>query len=281
LHVEVFQGEFASVNSYIFSNGQSVVVLDVQRLSAEAQKLADRIRAINLPLTHVLISHGHTDHYTGMPVFRDQFPNAKIVVANEDIKTDIKNYSLFMDQGGATEDEPGLEVPLRPKTSENPDGFDYENTIQVLENNQLLMDGGGTLELTTDYKQNEAPNMTTVYVRELNALFLADLGFNKVHHWQGDNISWHDIANWREELLNIKARYKDLDPVVYPGHGDPCDIGITDTMVAYIDNYKHIITEASSHEEAYNKMVSLYPDYTEADFFLKNSIKNHFENINR
>ena len=31
LQVEVYQGGFASVNSFIFSNGQSLLVMDVQR----------------------------------------------------------------------------------------------------------------------------------------------------------------------------------------------------------------------------------------------------------
>ncbi len=59
LTVDVYQGGFASVNSFIFSNGQSLVVLDVQRKAGEATKVVELIRAKGLPLTHILISHGH------------------------------------------------------------------------------------------------------------------------------------------------------------------------------------------------------------------------------
>ena len=275
LEVEMFKGGFATVNSFIFSNGKSIIVMDVQRKTYEAEKLVERVKAYNLPVTHILITHGHTDHFTGMPLFRDEIPDAKIVVANEDIRKDIKAYAIYMDGFGATAAEPVLEPALKPKSAENPDGFDYENTIHLLNGNTLTLEGGGTLELTTDYKPAEAPHMTTVYSPELNAIFLADFGFNRVHHWQGDDISWQDIANWREELVRIKNEYADRNPTVYPGHGDVGDMSMFDAMIRYIDDYTRIVQAARTREEAMEKMMALYPDYGEADFFLKYSIYNH------
>ncbi len=277
LEVEVFKGGFATVNSFIFSNGQSLIVMDVQRKTFEAQRLVDRVKAKKLPVTHILITHGHTDHFTGMPLFRDEFPDARIVVANEDIKRAIKAYAVYMNTGGETDAEPALELLLRPKTAENPAGFDYENSIHVLADNTLTLNGGGTLELTTDYKPAEADYMTTVYSSDLNALFLSDFGFNKVHHWQGDDISRQDIANWKEELARIKSEFADRNPTVYPGHGDIADLSMLDTMIQYIDDYTRITTQAESRAEAMDKMITLYPDFGEADFFLKYSIENHVQ----
>lgn len=275
LRVDVFKGGFATVNSYIFSNGTSAIVMDVQRKSDEARKLVEQIKAMQLPLTHILISHGHTDHFTGMPVFKAAFPDAEIVVANEEIKRDIKAYAIYMDSGGETGAEPALEPALRPRTDENPEGFDYENTIHVLADSTLTLQGGGTLELTTDYLPTEADHIATVYSPELNALFLSDLGYNKVHLWLGDDISRQDIANWRRELLRLKAEYADRNPKVYPGHGAPTDMSMFDEMVHYIDDFTRVTSSAGSTQEAQEQMVALYPDYAEADFFLKYSVENH------
>lgn len=275
LKVETYAGGFASVNSFIFSNGKSLVLLDAQRKTYEAKKLAELIRAYHLPLAKILISHGHTDHFTGMAYLHEQFPDAQIVVANEAIREDIKNYAIYMDSGGQTGAEPALEPALRPKSPTNPSGFDYENTIHVLQGNQVTLDGGGTLELTADYRPAEAPHMTTVYSPELNALFLADFGYNKVHLWLGDDITRDRIAAWRSELLRIQSKYAALNPKVYPGHGEPTDMTMFDTMVRYIDDFLRITAGAKSRDEAMQAMTTLYPGYKEADFFLKYSVDNH------
>lgn len=117
--------------------------------------------------------------------------------------------------------------------------------------------------------------MTTVYSKDLNALFLADFGYDKVHLWMGDDITLERVAAWRAELLKIKARYAERNPTVYPGHGDPTDMSLFDNMVRYIDDYTRIVTHAESREAALREMRSLYPDYAQADFFLKYSVENH------
>lgn len=275
LTVDVYQGGFASVNSFIFSNGKSLVVLDVQRKAVEARKVVELVKAKGLPLTHILISHGHTDHFTGMAVFHEAFPDAKIVVATEAIKRDIKAYAIYMDRGGATGAEPALDPALKPRTAEHPNGFDYERLIEVLPTPVLEIPGGGTLELTTDYRVAEAPHMTTVFSRDLNALFLADFGYNRVHLWMGDDITLARVAVWRSEMLRIKGLYAKRAPALYPGHGAPAEMGLFDATVRYIDDYVRIVTSAKSRDEAMRRMTDAYPAYREADFFLKYSVMNH------
>ena len=275
LTVEMFKGGFATVNSFLFSNGQSLVLLDAQRKAAEARKLADLIKAKGLPLTHILISHGHTDHFTGMALLHREFPQARIVVASQAIKKDVKDYAIYMDQGGATGAEPALDPDLRPKTATNPDGFDYEALIEVLPGNTLAIPGGGRLEITTDYAPTEAKNLATVYSPELNALFLSDLGYNRVHLWMGDDITLERVATWRAELLRTRTRYSGRRPTIYPGHGDSTGMTLFGDMVRYIDDYTRIIRTATSRADAMARMVARYPGYGEADFFLKYSIENH------
>ena len=98
IQVDIFKGKTATVNSYIISNGKSVVVIDVQRATAEAKKLATVIKSKNLPLTHILITHGHPDHYIGIDWLHKEFPEAKIVVASKNIKQDIINFSEWMEK---------------------------------------------------------------------------------------------------------------------------------------------------------------------------------------
>ena len=271
LQVEVFKGDVATVNSYIFSNDKSLIVMDVQRATSEAKKLAEVIQSKKLPLTHILISHGHPDHYIGMDWLHKEFPKAKIVVANSGIKQDIKNFSTWMERVGWLDAEP----TLKPKSMENPNGFDYDTNIQVLSGNTLSLNGGGTLELNSNYKASESEHPTTVYSKDLNAFFMSDFGYNKVHLWMGTGVTKQHIANWRSQLEVFRSQYSKLNPRVYPGHGDVADITLFDAIIQYIDNFSKVTAETKSKEEGMKKMVGLYPDFKEAEFLLKYSIDNH------
>lgn len=273
--VTVYKGGFATVNSFILSNGKSLTVIDAQRKGDEARKLVELVRSLGLPLTQLFITHGHTDHFTGMYVFRDLFPGARILVADEAIRQDVKGYALYMDQGGATDAESPLERPLRPKSPAFPQGFDYEHTIGLLPGKKLRLTGGGGCDVSTGYPATEAPHMATIYCPSINALFLADLGYNKVHPWMGDDITLGRVAAWRAELVRIRQRYGPLNPTVYPGHGDPGDLSMVDVQIKYFDDYLRIVASAKNREEASAQVTALYPDFKEVDFFLKYSLINH------
>ncbi len=271
IEVDVYKGGVATVNSYIFSNGKSLIVMDVQRATSEAKKLAEFIEQKGLPLTHILVSHGHPDHYTGMDWLLKEFPGAKVVVANEDIKQDIIGFSTWMESVGWLDTEP----TLKPKSEENPDGFDYEENITVLKGNTLEFNEGGSLQLSTQYKPAECEHLTTVYVPGLNALFSSDFCYSKVHLWMGAGVTNAHIQNWREQLDAFNVEFADRNPTIYPGHGESSDLGLLDELIRYIDDFERVTASASSKQEAMTEMQGLYPDYAEADFLLKYSIDFH------
>lgn len=281
LNVDVYRGGFASVNSFIVSNGRSQIVIDAQRKTVEARRLAELIKAKHLPLTHIFISHGHTDHFTGMACLHDEFPDARIVVASEAIKREIKEYAIYMDSGGETGAEPALEPALRPKSAQNPGGFDYEGVIHVLPGNSVTLEGGGVLEITDDYPPTESLHTATIYSKELNALFLADLGYDRVHLWMGDDITLARVAAWRAELVKLKSRYAPLNPRIFPGHGAPANLQMLDEMMRYMDDYTRVVTSVCDPAQAMENMKALYPRYEQVDFFLKYSVENHVKGCGR
>ena len=91
----------------------------------------------------------------------------------------------------------------------------------------------------------------------------------------GDDITIDRVVAWRGELVKIRRNYASLNPKIYPGHGDPGDLSMLDEQIRYFDNYLRIIKSAKSREEASAAIIALYPDYKEADFFLKYSLLNH------
>ena len=91
----------------------------------------------------------------------------------------------------------------------------------------------------------------------------------------GSGVTHAHIDNWRAQLVNFEAEYKDRNPTVYPGHGELTDMSIFVELIQYIDDFKRITANATSREEAMAEMEMLYPDYREASFLLKNSVDFH------
>src|SRR4051794_32230637 len=108
IQLTVFNGIEASVNAYLFSDRKSIILVDCLRNSEEAKSLADVIKSHSKPLTYILITHGHPDHYLGLNVMKQEFPDARIVVTKKEIKDDIINFSAWMETVGWLEKEPAM-----------------------------------------------------------------------------------------------------------------------------------------------------------------------------
>ena len=272
LQVDVFKGKEASVNSYLFHNGISQIVVDVLRNSQEAIELAELIQNKKLPLTHILITHGHPDHYIGLDVMSKTFPEAKIVVASKEIKEDIIVFSTWMESVGWLEGE----VNMKPKTDSNPVGFDYDGKINILDSKVLTLHGGGTLQIENNYASAEAEHLTTIFSEDLNSFFTADFCYNGVHLWLGQGVDAAHIASWKKQLLDFKKIYSNTGATIYPGHGEKSTPALFDEVLTYLDDFEKAVQDSNSKEAIIKKMISLYPSWQQADFLLLYSADYHF-----
>jgi glyoxylase-like metal-dependent hydrolase (beta-lactamase superfamily II) len=266
IQLQAFHGIEASVNAYLFSDTTSAILIDCFRNSEEALKLAETIHKQGKRLTHVLITHGHPDHYLGMNVLKNTFPEARIVVASQAIKDDINGFSAWMETVGWLEKEPAM----KPKSADNPAGFDYENLIEVLPSASLTLAEGAILELKCDYPATECEHLTTIYNKDLNVFLTSDFCYNGVHPWLA--VSNDNIASWKKQLADFKTTLEKINPAIYPGHGSKGDISVFTDAIKYIEDFESTVAGAGSRAVAMEKMQSLYPHYQQADFLLFHSI---------
>jgi glyoxylase-like metal-dependent hydrolase (beta-lactamase superfamily II) len=271
LNIRRFAGRTASVNAWLVSNRTHNFLIDALRDEKEAAELADLIAATGKELYAVLVTHGHPDHYIGLRTLKDRFPHARLLVASEAIKSDIIGFSQWMESVGWLEAIPRMKV----KTESQPGGFDYSRKIEVAPSDLLTLPGGGQIQLRTDYPAMEAAHMTTVFIKELNALFTADIVYHGVHAWAGPGVTRENIRNWLATIADLKRKFAHTGVLIYPGHGAPGGLDLLDGIRSYLSDFEAAADRADSNATMTEWIERLYPAHEQADFLLAHSVASH------
>jgi glyoxylase-like metal-dependent hydrolase (beta-lactamase superfamily II) len=66
------------VNTHIVETAHEVTVIDAQLALPLAEEVATLLREIGKPVARIIISHGHPDHFSGLQVLTEAFPQAEI-----------------------------------------------------------------------------------------------------------------------------------------------------------------------------------------------------------
>lgn len=82
------------INCYLWENDDNIVVFDmgVKSFVSEIKTIAEKLKK---PISTLLLTHAHTDHVNGVPLFHKTFPNAKIGISDRDLKLLNGNFSLL------------------------------------------------------------------------------------------------------------------------------------------------------------------------------------------
>ena len=66
------------VNSQIVEGPTEVVIFDGQLLLPYAEEVAEYAAQLRKPVTHIIVSHAHPDHWSGLQVLTERFPSARV-----------------------------------------------------------------------------------------------------------------------------------------------------------------------------------------------------------
>lgn len=271
INITRFAGREASVNAWIVSNASHSLLIDALRSESEAEELAGVIAATGKTLWAILVTHGHPDHYIGLRVLNEHFPQARILVAREEIKADIIGFSSWMESVGWLD---GI-ARMKVKSEANPDGFDYAARIEVIDTDDITLPGGGTLDINASYPAMECSHMTTLHMPEACALFTADLVYNGVHPWLGQGVGLAEIAAWSQSIADLKMQYGRSGVTIYPGHGAAGGPELLDHIRTYLSDFVAAANVAESNDALTARISALYPGAEQADFLLAYSVLNH------
>lgn len=228
------------VNSTMISGEKDMLVVDPQFSLPEAHRLAAEILESRKNLTLIYVTHPHPDHFFGLAVLKQAFPNARIVALPATANA-IKNAwparqkFWFPTYGPLI---PGPD-PVLPEP--------LESNALTLEGQEFPITGG---------LQGDGPGNSFVYIPSLKAVVAGDTVFDRVYFGVPKDKA-------REEWMKTLDRISALQPaVLIPGHegaGAKHDLSAIAFMKKYIADWDKNVAASKSAAEMKAKVLKQYP----------------------
>ena len=238
--------------STLIFGARDAVLVDALATVREATVLADWVALHDRRLTTIYITHGHGDHYLGLSVLLDRFPEARAVATAGTVEqmrkqttTEALNSGFRTRFPGQIADTVALAEPLGAAQ------FELEGLPLV------VIETGHTDTLDT----------TSLYVPDLALIVSGDVAYNHCHMFVAPT-----TAESRDEWIAALDRLAALNPsAVVAGHKDPNrdnPPSILDESRGYLEYYGRLRKAALSDEDVFDAMVSRYPDWISRQQFL-------------
>ena len=217
---------FINNPGFVVTNS-GVVVIDPGSSLYTGQMVLRQIRKItDKPVTHVLNTHIHGDHWLGNQAFAEAFPKA-VIMAHPNMLSEAKagagdRWVSMMDNltGGATK---GTKAVLPTKTVDEGDSF---------------TEGGIHFRILAPKRAHSGTD-AMVHVVEDSVLFTGDNAFYE-RIGRMDDGTFRGNINACEVALKLKAK------VYVPGHGDSGDMS---RVSMFRDYLKTIYTQVGKYYE--------------------------------
>jgi glyoxylase-like metal-dependent hydrolase (beta-lactamase superfamily II) len=241
-------------NSYVISGQSEAILFDVVQLHSEAAQLADTIATSGKTLKTVMISHAHPDHFLGLDVIAERFPQAR-VVSTANVVADIK------------ENGPWIFALLQKKLG--PEGPTRLVVPEILAEPVLKIEGN-KMDVV-EFAEGESRHIASVYVPGIKALLAADLVYNNAHLY----LQERHLESWLRRLDELEEFATNRVSAIYPGHGAPGDLGLIEQTRVYLRDFAEAVKSGDA-KTAEQRILAKYPDYHVRQFLTVFSIPAYF-----
>ena len=245
------------VNSTMISGQKDMIVIDAQFSLSEAHRLAAEILESKKNLTMIYVTHPHPDHFFGLAVLKQAFPNARAVALPATANAEKGAWPARQKFWFTTY---GNDIP-------GPDPVELE----ALSTPALELEGE-QFPITGPVQGSDGPGNSFVYIPSLKAVVTGDIVFDHVYFGVPRGKARED---WNKTIDQIMA----LDPaIVVPGHEGPGatrDMHSIQFMKKYIADWDANVAFSKDAAEMKAKVLAQYPGLG-MEFTLNDRIKTYF-----
>jgi glyoxylase-like metal-dependent hydrolase (beta-lactamase superfamily II) len=223
---------------------RDAILVDTFLSAQQTQELVDWVVESGTHLVTIYVTHAHGDHYLGLKLLLDRFPDAK-AVATAPVVAAIQEQ--ISPAAIASVWEPRFPGQL-PAQLAAPDVLDQE--AFYLEGEAVHI---------VELGHTDAPHSTALHVPSIGLVVAGDCVYNNTHLFLAEC-----DEGARDEWLQALDRIEALHPrAVVAGHGvldpDSSPRHIEETR-RYIHDFDECLATTSTALELYEKMLSLHPN---------------------
>jgi len=243
-HVCADVGTVGSGNAAAILLDDRTIVIDAQYV-APARSLRSSIEKVSHGrITHLLLTHSHSDHVFGNEVFQDCE-----IVAHESLKTRMQELA---DTTWSKESLQRQVAELRKTDPERATRFENVHVVlptKTFQDKFVLSDGSSRVEMI--HTGGHTADSSIVHFPSERTVVAGDLIFAGVYPYGGDPTADPDL--WVEALIRIRS----MNPeVIVPGHGPVCKIDEVNRYVDYISQTKTAMLELISQNRSENQIIA-------------------------
>jgi glyoxylase-like metal-dependent hydrolase (beta-lactamase superfamily II) len=245
IHSYLSPAEGLQVNTQMIEGPNAVVIFDGQLLLPYADEVASYVQTIGKPVDRIILSHAHTDHWGGLQVLTQRFPDAR-VFALDGVADQIRaNGPARLDR-------------LRRNYGDKAAAKVTVPTETITEGLQRI-DG-----ITYDFKRfvdAESDLQLAALLPEQKVLMAFDLVYSpKQHAFTGGN----HFDQWIIILETLKA-LQGYDTIII-GHDTPVDRSAIDSTMTYVERAKAIHSVSTDAKTYSESLKAAFPDLQLAGF---------------
>jgi glyoxylase-like metal-dependent hydrolase (beta-lactamase superfamily II) len=233
------------VNTQMIEGPNAVVIFDGQLLLPYADEVASYVQTLGKPIDRIILSHAHTDHWGGLQVLTERFPDARVFALD------------------------GIADQVRAKGPARLDGlrrtYGDKAATKVTVPTEIITQGPQRIDgVTYDFKRfvdAESDLQLAALLPEQKVLMAFDLVFSPNQHaFTGAN----HFDHWLIVLESLKA-LQGYDTIII-GHDTPVDRSAIDSTMTYVKRAKEIHAASADAKSYSEKLKAAFPDLQQAGF---------------